>query len=333
MNATPPALLLIALRHASLVLFVVVVALFSALAPRFLSADNAVNILVQSAPAGIVATGMTFVLLTAGVDLSVGAIMFLAAAVAGKLLATGLPLPLALVTMLAVGLGFGAVNAVFIARLRIVPFIVTLALLFVGRGVALTITQTRALNLPDGFLQLGSTRIAGVPLPLAVFGAVLLAAHAVLSRTPFGRHIHALGNHPANARKAGIRTTRILAAVYLISGFCAALGGILSLAQLGAVSPKFGEAYEFKAIAAAVLGGASLYGGRGAVLPGTLLGAALIQSIETGLVILNADPYLYPVITAAVIFIAVFIDSLRNSILARLTRRRIRHEPADPAGA
>ncbi|MDO8544383.1 MAG: ABC transporter permease [Opitutaceae bacterium] len=326
MNATPSALLLTALRHASLVLFVTIIAVFGALAPKFLTADNAINVLIQSTPTGIVAVGMTFVLLTAGVDLSVGAIMFLSAAIAGKMLAAGQPLPLALGAMLATGLGFGAINAFFITRLRIAPFIVTLALLFVGRGLALTITQTRAMNLPDRFLQLGSARVAGVPLPLVVLGAVLLVAHVVLMRTPFGRQIYALGNHPANARKAGIRTQRILATVYLISGLCAALGGILSLAQLGAVSPKFGEAYEFKAIAAAVLGGTSLFGGRGAVFPGTLLGAVLIQSIESGLVILNADPYLYPVITAAVIFLAVLTDSTRHTLLARLNRRRIRQE-------
>ncbi len=328
MNAARASLFTTALRQASLILFVAVIATFGALSPKFLTADNAINILIQSAPTGIVAVGMTFVLLTAGVDLSVGAIMFLAAGIAGKMLLAGQPLALALGTMLAIGLAAGGVNAVFIARLRIAPFIVTLAFLFIGRGLALTITQTRAMNLPESFLQLGSARVLGIPMPLLTLGVVLLIAHAVLTRTPFGRQIYAFGNHPANARQAGIRTTRLLAAVYLISGFCAALGAILSLTQLGAVSPKFGEAYEFKAIAAAVLGGTSLFGGRGAVLPGTLLGAVLIQAVESGLVILNADPYLYPIITAAIIFLAVLVDSVRNTVLARLSRRKIRTEPA-----
>lgn len=328
MSAAPSRLVLGALRHASPLLFALVIAIFGALAPKFLSLDNALNILVQSAPTGIVAVGMTFVLLTAGVDLSVGAIMFVAAAVAGKMTQAGQPFPLVLVTMLAIGLACGGVNAFFITRLRLVAFIVTLALLFVGRGFALWITQTRAINLPDSFLQLGSTRLAGIPLPLCALGIVVLAAHLVLTRTPFGRQIYAVGNHPENARKAGVATTRIIAAVYLISGLCAALGAILSLAQLGAVSPKFGDSYEFKAIAAAVLGGTSLFGGRGAVLPGTLLGTVLIQSIESGLVILNADPYLYPLVTAAVIFVAVLVDSTRHRVLAHLNRRRIRPEPA-----
>jgi ribose transport system permease protein len=269
---------------------------------------------------------MTFVLLTAGVDLSVGAIMFVAAAVAGKMAQAGQPLPIIMTTMLVIGVSFGAVNAVLITRVRVVAFIVTLSLLFIGRGFALWITHTRAINLPESFLQLGAIRIAGLPLPLVALGAVVAVAHLVLTRTPFGRQIYAVGNHPENARKAGIVTRRIVASVYLISGFCAALGAVLSLAQLGAVSPKFGESYEFKAIAAAVLGGTSLFGGRGQVLPGTLLGAVLIQSIESGLVILNADPYLYPLVTAGVIFLAVLIDSLRHTLLAGLNRRRIRHD-------
>ena len=320
----PTAVVHFALRHASLILFFLVITIFSVLAPAFLSLDNATNILLQSAPTGIVAVGVTLVLLTGGVDLSVGAIMFMAAAVAGKMVQTGWSLPLALTTMLAIGLIFGAINAFFITRVRIVAFIVTLALLFVGRGFALWITQTRAINLPESFLGLGTSRIVGIPVPLLVFGCVALIAHTVLTRTAFGRQVYAVGNHAENARKAGIPTGRIMTAVYVISGFCAALGAILSLVQLGAVSPKFGEAYEFKAIAAAVLGGTSLFGGRGSVLPGTLLGAVLIQSIESGLVMLNANPYLYSPITAAVIFGAVLMDSARHRFLARVSRRRVR---------
>jgi ribose transport system permease protein len=329
MSPTRAPLPVVALRHASFILFVIVIAVFGLLAPRFLTFDNAINVLIQSAPTGVVAVGMTFVLLTAGVDLSVGAIMFLAAAIAGKILLAGQPLALALAAMLGVGLTCGALNAFFITRLRIVPFIMTLAFLFVGRGLALSITQTRSMNLSESFLQLGSARVLGLPLPLLILGVVLCVAHAVLTRTPFGRQIYAVGNHPGNARKAGLHATRLLASVYLISGVCAAIGAIFSLGQLGAVSPKFGEAYEFKAIAAAVLGGTSLFGGRGAVLPGTLLGTVLIQAIESGLVILNADPYLYPMITAAIIFVAVLVDSVRNTTLTRLNRRRIRMEPGD----
>ena len=300
------------LDFAPLLLFVAVLAFFGMQSGKFLEPRNLVNIVVQASSTGIVAVGMTFVLLTAGVDLSVGAIMFVAAAIAGKMALAGWPLPFALLVMVGVALVFGAFNAFFVTRVRVAAFIVTLATLFIGRGLGLSITETRALNLPDSFLQIGSARFLSVPLPAWLFAAVLIIAHLVLTRTPFGRQIFAVGHDVEMAKKAGIRTGRILAAIYLISGVCAAIAAMVTLGQLGAVSPKFGEQKEFAAIAAAVLGGTSLFGGRGNVLPGTLLGALLIQAIENGLVILNADPYLYPMITSAVIFIAVWLESLHN---------------------
>lgn len=318
--------LLLALNSAPLLLFVLVFLAFGSLSPKFLEPQNLVNILIQSSSTAIVAIGMTFVLLTAGVDLSVGALMFVAAAVAGKMTLNGAPLWLALVVIIFIGLAGGLVNAFFITRLRIVAFIVTLATLYLGRGFALWLTQTRAMNLPDSFLLMGTTRLGGVPLPVLILAGILLVAHLVLTRTPFGRQIYAVGQNVEAARKAGINTGRILASVYVISGFCAAVGGIVSLAQLGAVSPTFGTNKEFSAIAAAVLGGTSLFGGRGKVFPGTLLGAVLIQTVENGLVILNADPYLYPLITSAIIFLAVLMDSARTSLLAKWSRRRIRVE-------
>ena len=314
------------LRHAPLVLLVVIGAVFGSCSPKFLTGENLINIGVQAAPAGLVAVGMTFVLLTGGVDLSVGAIMFVGAAVAGKMALSGQPMSLTLLALAAIGLGAGAVNAFFITRSKIPSFIVTLSLLFVGRGFALWITQTRAINLPESYLQLSAAKVAGIPLPLFLFGIVALLAHGVLSFTPFGRQLYAVGHQAVAARKAGLNTTRILSVTYILSGLGAAGGAILLLGQLGAVTPKFGENYEFKAIAAAVLGGTSLLGGRGGVLPGTVLGALLIQAVENGLVLRNADPYLYPLITAAIIFLAVLLDSTRNHLLTRLSRRQIRRE-------
>ena len=322
------ALLRAALENAPLVLFACVLALFGARSAAFLSGGNLLNIAVQASSTAVVAVGMTFVLITGGVDLSVGAVMFVAAAGAGKLLLAGQPLALALAAMLGIGLGAGALNALLVVQLRILPFVVTLATLFLGRGLALWITQTRAMNLPAGFLRLGTERVLGVPVPVLVLGAALLLAQLVLRATPFGRELYAIGRDAAAARKAGLRVASRLRAVYLICGGCAALGGILALAQLGAVSPTFGRDKEFAALAAAVLGGTSLFGGRGQVLPGTLLGALLIQTVENGLVVLNADPYLYPLITSAVIFVAVLGDSVRTTWLARVDRRRIRPEDA-----
>jgi ribose transport system permease protein len=301
-----------------------VLALFGAQSAKFLEPRNLINIIAQSASTGIVAVGMTFVLLTAGVDLSVGAIMFVAAAIAGKIAIAGLPLSVALSAMLGVGLLFGGVNAFFVTRIRVAAFIVTLALLFIGRGLGLFITETRAMNLPDNFLQLGSAQILGVPLPAWLFGGIVLIAHLVLTSTPFGRQLFAVGHDAEAAKKAGIRSDRILMIVYLISGACAALAAMVTLGQLGAVSPKFGEQKEFAAIAAAVLGGTSLFGGRGNVLPGTLVGALLIQTIENGLIVTNANPYLYPMVISGTIFLAVILESSRNRAEQYFRRRLIR---------
>lgn len=323
MNSSGSKPLLRLLDFAPIALFAVVLLVFGLMSNKFLTADNFTQILVQSSATAVVATGMTFVLLTAGVDLSVGAIMFIGAGIAGKMALAGQPLPLCLLVMIGVGLIGGAVNALLVTRLKLVAFIATLATLYIGRGTGRWITQTRAMNLPDAFLALGSAKWLSIPLPLWIAGAVILVAQLILSNTPFGRQLYALGNNPEAARKAGLNTTRLLAAVYLICGLCAGLGGILALAQLGAVSPKFGELYEFDAITAAVLGGTSLFGGRGKVFPGTVLGAILLKSIFNGLVIVQADPYLYPLITSGIIFLAVLLDSQRTELLARLNRRRI----------
>ncbi len=312
-----------ALNQASLLLFLLVMAVFGFLQPRFLAPENLLGVLVQSSSTAIVALGMTFVLLTAGVDLSVGAVMFVGGALAGRLLLAGHSPAVAIATMLGVGLLAGAINGVLITRLRILAFIATLGLLNAGRGLGLWISQTRAMNLPDEFTRLGNLRWLGLPIPLWVLLMAIAAAHLVLTRTAFGRQLYAIGQNPGAARKAGIPVARRLAAAYLICGLSAGLGGAVALAQLGAVSPRFGEFYEFDAITAAVLGGASLFGGRGQAFPGPVLGAVLIKAVFNGLVMVQANPYLFPLITSAIIFTAVLVDALRDRLLAHLQRRPI----------
>ncbi|MCC7373631.1 MAG: ABC transporter permease [Verrucomicrobiales bacterium] len=312
-----------ALNQAPLLLFATVVVGFGLLSPAFLRPVNAMNILIQASSTGILAVGMTFVLLTAGVDLSVGSIMFVAAAVGGKLALGGFPVAGVIAAMAAIGMVYGALNAVFITRFAVLAFVVTLATRYFGRGLGLRITETRAMNLPEAFYTLGATKFIGLPLPVLIFVVVAVGAHLVLTRTPFGRHVYAIGADADAARKAGIETRSVLFAVYGICGILAAISAVVALSQAPAVSPGFGNNREFLAIAAAVLGGTSLFGGRGAVLPGTVLGAVLIQTLENGLTILNVNAYLYPLITSAVIFLAVLLDATRSRILARVNRRRI----------
>jgi ribose transport system permease protein len=297
-------------RWPALGLLALVAAVFSALSPAFLEPRNLVNVLVQSASLGVVATGMAFVLLTAGIDLSVGSAMFVSAALAGKLVAAGWGLGAAFAVVVGVGLAWGLGNGLVVTRLGVKPFVVTLATLYVGRGFGLWLTQTRALNLPSSLLLVGSARVVEIPLPVVVLGGVLVAANVVLERTPFGRHLYAVGGDPEVARRAGVPVRRTLLGAYAAAGLLAAIGGAVAVAQLGAVSPTFGRDREFAAIAAAVLGGVSLFGGKGRVLPGVLLGTLLLQTVENGLVIVNADPYLYPMVLASVIFAAVLLDSL-----------------------
>jgi len=328
MKPQAPRVLLLALEHSGALLFAVILVTFGILQPRFLAPENLVNILLQSSATAIVAIGMTFVLVTAGVDLSVGALMFIGASIAGRMaLAGGSPL-LVLPWMVGVGVIGGALNALLVTRLGILAFIATLGTLNAGRGLGLWISQTRAMNLPDSFARLGAERWLGIPLPLLVLGILTAIAHGVLQQTPFGRQLLAMGQNPEAARKAGIPVRRHLAAAYMISGGCAGLGGVVALTQLGAVSPRFGEFYEFDAITAAVLGGTSLFGGRGNIFPGALLGAVLVKSIFNGLVMLQADPYLFPMITSVIIFIAVLFDSLRRTWIARLRTRTVLPPPA-----
>ena len=310
------------LDYSTLLLFGIIIITFSLLSPQFFTLRNLVNVLIQASSLAIIATGMTFVLLTAGIDLSVGSIMFLAGVISGKLAVSGTSPWLVCLVVLIVGIGYGFVNAVFIYRFKVIPFIVTLATLYMGRGLGLFLSDTRAINLPESFLRIGSARILAIPFPIIVLVVIITVAHIVLTRTSFGRQIYAVGHSVEKARKAGLPVNSLLLSVYLISGFCAATGGLVAIAQLGAVSPSFGSQSEFMAIAAAVLGGTSLFGGKGQVVPGTLIGAITIQSLQSGLVIVNADPYLYPLITGSVIFLIVLIDSFRYK--EQIRRRRIK---------
>jgi ribose transport system permease protein len=321
------------LQNAPVLLFVAVFVLFGVLEPTFFRAKTLETIVSQSAITGILAVGMTFVLLTAGIDLSVGAAMYLAAVIMGKVLSGDAGFLPALVLCTLVGVGFGTVNALVITRLRVVAFIVTLAMMFVGRGVGVSISKSEAVDFPESVRSFASQKIAtpiwDIPLPIVIFALVALIAHVVLTRTTYGRQTYAVGNDAEAAEKAGINTRRVIAGAYVICGACAGLAAVVAAAQLGNASPGFGEQKEFDAIAAAVLGGTSLFGGRGNILPGTIIGALLIQTVAVGLVFTGVDIYYLDMVTALTIFVAVFIDALRTRKLTKLERRAIRSDAPD----
>ena len=315
------------LRLAPFILFVVIFVGFGLASERFLSLQSFENIVKQASFIGIVAIGLTFVMLTGGIDLSVGTNMYVSTVVAGILMQEyGVSPWTGFLACVATGVAFGAVNAFLIVRLGMVPFIVTLGTLVAGRGLGLQLTESRGVMLPNDMLRFGSGDTLGVPNPILVFLVVAVAAQVILSSTPVGRHIYAVGADARAAAKAGIGTGRTLAAAYLACGGCAGLGGFVAVSQLGIVNAGFGEFVELLAIAAAVLGGTSLFGGVGSVLPGTVLGAVLIQMVQSGLVFLRVDIYLQPLVQAFIIFVAVILDSVRNTILGRLGRRTVRVE-------
>lgn len=315
------------LQYSPYILFVVIFVMFSMLSPRFFQIKSLENIITQASYIGIVAVGITIVLLTAGIDLSVGSNMYLSASVAGILMnSLGAPPLIGLLACLLTGLIFGLVHALLITRLGIIPFIATLGTMVAGRGLALLLTKSRAVAFPDSIIRIGSTRFFGIPLPILIFAAVVLIVHVFLKHTASGRQIYAVGHDIEAAKKAGIDTKKILSKAYITCGVLAALGGFISVVQLGIINAGFGQNDEFDAIAAAIIGGASLFGGVGHVFPGTALGAILIQMISTGLVFIRVNLYLQPILTGAIIFLAVWLDSQRNVRLAKMRQRTIRVE-------
>lgn len=314
----------LALRNASFVIFALVLLYFGLQASNFLGVENLGNIVKQASFIGIAAVGMTFVLLTAGIDLSVGSVMYLAPLVAGIVMReTGIGVAGGLVTAVAAGAAMGAVNAVFIVRLNIIPFIVTLSTLFFFRGFGAWLTSSRQFDFPEAMRAFGLSSVLGVPTPILFFAATALLAHVVLARTTFGRQVYAIGNDAEAARKAGLPVGRVRAGVYVIASASAALAGFILIAQIGRLDTAFGEGREFDVIAAAVLGGASLFGGTGSAA-GAVLGATLIQTVKTGLVFTGVNLYLQPIMQGLIIFAAVLIDSLREHRLRQSKRRHIR---------
>ncbi len=327
MDSTRNKIKLALLNNTSAILFVIIFIIFGIFSPRFLTYQNFENILTQASYIGILAVGMTFVLLTGGIDLSIGAIMYLSAASAGVLIRDlSMPVWLALIIAMVIGLLFGALNAFAIIKLKIMPFVVTLSTMVAGRGLALLITKSKAVTLPDAITSIGSTKIAGIPLPIIIFAIIVVIAFLILKMTPFGRQIYAVGNDAEAAKKAGLSSEKVIAAAYIICALMAAIGGIISVSQIGIINAGFGEGDEFDAISAAVLGGTSLMGGVGSVFPGTVIGTVLIQMVQAGLVYLQVDLYIQPLVSAGIIFLAVFLDGIRNIQVQKLEKRNIRND-------
>lgn len=322
-------------RLRALIVLAILIVVFSALSPAFLTTGNLTILIKHVAINAILAIGMTFVILSGGIDLSVGSVAGLAGIIGGGLIHHGLVLRslgvvvypnawLAIAVALVAGALVGAVNGVLISRLRVAPFIATLGTLYVARGAALLISDGATFpNLagsPDlnntGFLWLGSGTLLGLPVPIWLMLGFAGIGVLLAERTPFGRRVYAVGGNERAAELSGVRVPQIKFAVYVLSGVCAAMVGLIIAAQLASAHPATGETFELNAIAAVVLGGTSLMGGRGSV-GGTIIGAFVIGVLADGLILLGVSEFWQIVIKGLVIVLAVILDQMQQRYMRR----------------
>ena len=288
--------------------------------PDFLKLSNLVGVANQTAIYAIIAIGMTMVIVTAGIDLSVGSLVALAAVTSALLIrdvGNGDQANVGMVALgLLVGIGVcglaGAFNGVMITAFRIPPFIVTLGMMMMANGLAFRLSEGRSIpELPPSFFWLGGEKTFSVPNPVILMIVLYVIAHVIMSRTVFGRYVYAIGGNEEAARLSGVPLNRVLLAVYTISGALAGLGGIVLASQLAAGDPKFGLMYELEVIAAVVVGGTSLMGGQGKIF-GTLIGAFIIAVIKNGMNLTNVDPFNQKIVLGAVLLGAVLLDTLKR---------------------
>ena len=296
---------------------IVVFVFLSVASSDFLSADNLFNIGSQTAVVAVIAIGMTLVIITAGIDLSVGSVAALSGVMGVTLMVSfGLPVPLGILGGILVGAIAGLVNGLLVAVAGLNPFIATLGMLSVARGLTYISTGAVAVfGAPDSFRLLGQGVLGPIPIPILVIVVVTIAGYVVLSRTRLGRYAYAMGSNLEAARLSGIPIKRYLTSVYVIAGALAGLGGMIAASRVNSGQPNYGLGLELDVIAAAVIGGASLFGGQGTVV-GTLIGAFLIALIRNGAVLLNVDVFYQSVIIGVVIWIAVFWDQYRRRLAA-----------------
>lgn len=315
-------------RYAPVLFLIAVMVVFAVLEPRFLSTTNLFNVMRQVSIVGLLAVGMTFVILTAGIDLSVGALLCLAGLVSAAVskggvtegfaagseqTAGGYHWSVVLLTAVSVGLLGGLLQGITITRMKVPPFVVTLGGMSVFRGIALLFCNGGPISgFEPGFLWWGQGKIGSVPVPVIIFLTFAFLAHIILRHTPYGRQVYAVGGNPEAARLSGLNVRLIICSVYMIVGFFAGLGAFVLSARLNSAEAVAGLGAELTVIASVVIGGTSLFGGSGSIL-GTVIGTILIGVLLNGLVILNVSAYIQQIIIGVIIVLAVAFDTFAKS--------------------
>ncbi len=315
-------------KFAALAGLVLLVLAFSLTNAAFHTMSNAVTIALQTSAIAFIGLGATLTIITAGIDLSLGSVLALAGVAAALAAQAGVPVPLAMLAGVLTGALCGAINGLVVTRLKLPPFIATLGMMMIARGVALQITGARPVSgLPESFGTLGNGSLfriveegangfprvvfPGIPYPVILMVILAVAVAVMLGRTPFGRHLYAIGSNEEAARLSGVKVDRVKTGAYILSGAMAGVAGIVLMSRLVTGQPNEGIAYELDAIAAAVIGGTSLAGGVGTI-SGTIIGAFIIGILRNGLNMNGVSFFIQMIIIGVVIIATVWIDQLRN---------------------
>jgi ribose transport system permease protein len=296
-------------KYRTLTVLILMLLVATFLSDAFLSVDNILNVIRQVAIVAIVAAGMQFVILTGGIDLSVGSILAFAGAISASVMLISNSLFLAIVVALVVGAAMGLFNGIFITRGGIPPFIVTLATMTLTRGCVLVYTDGSPIPIKSSsYMFIGKGHLFGMPFPIIILALTFLVGFLILKYTKFGRNVFSLGGNREATRLSGINIKRTETFVYMISGLLAGLTGVILTARLGSAQPTAGTGYELDAIAAVILGGTSLSGGQGGIFP-TVVGALILGVLDNILTLMNISPYVGSIAKGVVILLAVLADS------------------------
>ena len=296
-------------RYSVFLIFILLCVVFALGSDRFLTPSNLLNVALQTSIIAIVAIGMTFTILTAGIDLSVGSIMALSGALAaGLAVRQGMGTFPAIGLALIAGMGVGLVNGLLIVKGKMPPFVATLATMAIARGLTLVYTDGRPIaGIDESFMFLGTGKVLGIPMPVIIMIVVFIIAYLVLRYTKYGNYVYATGGNEEVSRLAGIKTNLIIGSVYVVSGLTAAIGGVLLVGRLWSAQPNAAVGLELDAIAAPVLGGVSLFGGVGSVT-GALVGAFILGVLSNGLNLMGVPSFYQQVIKGVVLILAVMLD-------------------------
>ncbi|BET04939.1 hypothetical protein MASAN616_08020 [Streptococcus sp. SN-1] len=298
----------------TVIALIILMAVITIINSNFLTANNLLNLLLQVTSNALIAFGMTFVILTGGIDLSVGSILALSSALTAGLLGSGMPVTLAILISLILGCILGVMNGLLISYGKLAPFIVTLATMTIFRGATLVYTNGNPITkgLSDTFLFqfLGQGYIVGIPFPVIIMFIVFIILYVLLHKTAFGKSVYAIGGNEKAAYISGLKLNKVKIIIYSISGIMASISGLIITSRLSSAQPTAGASYEMDAIAAVVLGGTSLSGGKGRIL-GTLIGALIIGVLNNGLNIIGVSAFWQQVVKGVVILIAVLIDRFK----------------------